>query len=517
MSGGTAAGAGWRTRVEWAALAAVFLGAGAAAGAVVRRGASPAPEDKPLVPVAAAAGGLPQQGTEPPPAVVPGLGRVRVAGQIIELGQPIRPQVLAAARAYLSSPVELRAGGETLTVTRAQLGAVVPVAHVAEVIEQAAAGQGPLRRLLERAASEVHDLPILIDLDDQVALGRLIAFKNRFDRQAESAKYDFGAGRPRPESAGRHLMLYRGLAAIQDALEDGAAAVALPVETVVPRLTSAEVETYDFSQLLGWYETEYSRMPEQETRNFNLRLAGSFVDGSIIPAGADFSMNEAVGERSEVRGFKVAPVIAEGELIDGIGGGTCQIASTTFAASFFSGLDLVRRRPHSRPSGYILLGLDATVVYPTTDLVLGNRYDFPVALHLTVAEGVVRVEVWGARKVYTVSFIRDAYQVFDFQEQVIEMPDWPAGAEVLSQRGVKGYRMKRHRVLCEGTACWRESSESHYPPTMQIIRRGTNPSIPLEGFELPRSDPHKPYSADRHLIATQNGPTLDDMVILRRN
>jgi vancomycin resistance protein YoaR len=516
VSGTTSGGgSGWRVWVEWAALAVVFLGTGAAAGAIVRPDASPSADGGTTIP-----GGEGDAGKSAAPVIAPGaaagLGELRLAGRTIELSQPVRPQVLAAAREYLSVPVALKAGDETLTATRAQLGAVIPVAHVAEVIEQALTGDSGLRRLLQRKQG-VHELPILVELDDQVALGRLIAFKNRFDRRAESAKFDFAAGQPRPESTGRHLMLYRALATIQDALEDGATTIELPVETVTPPLTAAEVGAYDFSQVLGWYETEYSRMPDQETRTYNLRLAGSFVDGSILFPGRNFSVNEAVGERSEVRGFKVAPVIAEGELIDGIGGGTCQIASTTFAASFFAGLDLVRRKPHSRPSGYILLGLDATVVYPTTDLVLRNPYDFPVALRVTVADGKVRIEVRGARRIYTVSFIRDAYQVFPFQEQIVEMPDWPVGAEVMSQRGINGYRMKRYRVLCEGTACWRESAESHYPPTQQIIRRGTNPSIPLEGFELPKGDQHKPYSADRHLIATQLGPTPDDMQIMRRN
>ena len=511
VSGGAHwAGVGWRTAAEWTVLAGVFLLAGAAAGAVVRPPvpAAGGPANGTVVAASAATG--------PTPAAAPGAGALadlRLAGRIIDLAQPVRPQVLAAAREYLSAVVTLRADDETLQLSRAQLGAVVPVAHVADMIERAQAGDTPLRRRIEQSAG-VHDLPILVGLDDQVALGRLIAFKNRFDREVESAKFDFAAGQPRPERPGRHLILYRALAAIQDALEAGAVELALPVEIVAPALTAAQVGTYDFSQVLGWYETGYARIPEQETRNYNLRLAGSFVDGSILLPGQDFSVNGAVGERSEVRGFKVAPVIAEGELIDGIGGGTCQIASTTFAASFFSGLDLVRRHPHSRPSGYILLGLDATVVYPTIDLVLRNPYVFPVALRLTVADGKVRVEVRGARRIYDVTFIRDVYQVFPNQEQVVEMPDWPRGAEVLSQRGINGYRMKRYRMLCEGTACWRESAESHYPPTTQIVRRGTNASIPLEGFELPRQDPHSPYSADRHMLVTQRG---EEMQILRRN
>jgi vancomycin resistance protein YoaR len=500
--------------VEWAVLAAVFVLAGAAAGAVVRPEPS-APRGAGGTVAVAASGESGEEGPGPtiPPGAANGLGNPRLAGHVIDLTQPIRPQVRAAARSFLSEAVTLKAADESFAATRAQLGAVIPVAHITEIVEAALTGDTPLRRILQQAAGSVHDLPILVDLDDQVALGRLIAFKNRFDRLVEPAKFDFVSGQPQPEKPGRHVMLYRALAAIQDALEDGSTTIELPVETVKPPLTAAQVAQYDFSQVLGWFETQYSRMPEQETRNFNLRLAGSFVDGQIVQPGQELSLNAAVGERSEVRGFKVAPVIAQGELIDGIGGGTCQIASTTFAASFFAGLDLVRRRPHSRPSGYIYLGLDATVLYPTIDVVLRNPYDFPIAFRVTVADGKVRVEVRGERKIYQTTFIRDVYQVFPFQEQVIEMPDWPLGAEVLSQRGIKGYRMKRHRLLCEGTACWRESSESHYPPTQQIIRRGTNPSIPLEGFELPRADPHPEYSADRHMeiIELEN-----ELQVLRR-
>ena len=36
-------------------------------------------------------------------------------------------------------------------------------------------------------------------------------------------------------------------------------------------------------------------------------------------------------------------------LVDGIGGGTCQVSGTLHAAAFFAGLEVVERYPHSRP------------------------------------------------------------------------------------------------------------------------------------------------------------------------
>ena len=114
----------------------------------------------------------------------------------------------------------------------------------------------------------------------------------------------------------------------------------------------------------------------------------------ILP-GETFDFNDVVGPRDEANGYKVAPVIAQGELVDGIGGGTCQIAGTLHGAAFFAGLDIVERHPHTRPSFYIKMGLDATVVYPTITLRLRNSFDHPVVLHETVRDGLVRAEVLG--------------------------------------------------------------------------------------------------------------------------
>ena len=96
----------------------------------------------------------------------------------------------------------------------------------------------------------------------------------------------------------------------------------------------------------------------------------------------------------------MAPVISGGELIDGLAGGMCQIASTLHAAAFFAGLDIVSSTPHSRPSAYIPMGLDSTVVYPSTDLKLRNPYDFPVVMHYPVNQGAVKVELLGKERPY---------------------------------------------------------------------------------------------------------------------
>ena len=120
--------------------------------------------------------------------------------------------------------------------------------------------------------------------------------------------------------------------------------------------------------------------------------------------------NQVVGERSAERGYRYAPGISGGQIVDVLGGGICQVASSLYGAAFFSGLGLERQRPHSRPSGYVDMGLDATVVWPDVDLVLRNDFDFPVVLHMRVNQGKVSAEVLGPERPYEVAFEREVLQ-----------------------------------------------------------------------------------------------------------
>ena len=61
------------------------------------------------------------------------------------------------------------------------------------------------------------------------------------------------------------------------------------------------------------------------------------IDGALIAPGARFSFNETTGERNAAKGFEEAPVIINGELQNGIGGGVCQVSTTVFNAAFEAG------------------------------------------------------------------------------------------------------------------------------------------------------------------------------------
>ena len=131
-----------------------------------------------------------------------------------------------------------------------------------------------------------------------------------------------------------------------------------------------------------------------EGRSWNIALAASRLDGLVLPPGRSLSFNRTVGPRGLEEGFRPAPELVDGDRVEGIGGGVCQVASTLYAAALEAGLAIEARQAHSRPSRYLPPGLDATVSHSHgVDLVLRNDSGSPLTLRAAVSRGRLTVEI----------------------------------------------------------------------------------------------------------------------------
>ena len=119
------------------------------------------------------------------------------------------------------------------------------------------------------------------------------------------------------------------------------------------------------------------------------------IDGALVAPGARFSFNETTGERNAAKGFEEAPVIINGELQSGIGGGVCQVSTTVFNAAFEAGLSIDRRTNHALYISHYPLGRDATVNYPDIDLVFTNDTDRWLLVRTFVGAGSLTVNLYG--------------------------------------------------------------------------------------------------------------------------
>jgi hypothetical protein len=211
-------------------------------------------------------------------------------------------------------------------------------------------------------------------------------------------------------------------------------------------------------------------------------------------------------------------VIASGELTDGVGGGTCQIAGTLHAAVFFAGLPFLERTPHTRPSSYLKLGLDATVSYPKLNFRFKNDMPHPLAIGIEVGQGRVRIELRGPKSAQRdVSFVRRIDQITPYQEAMRDDPSLPAGVKVLAQRGVPGFEVTSFRVVRDAASeqVVRERRHDLYPPTTQIWRVGKGAAAPT-GYKPPEGDQHPEYRADEYLILSMGPSTAGLEETLRR-
>lgn len=159
-----------------------------------------------------------------------------------------------------------------------------------------------------------------------------------------------------------------------------------------PELSTEELKSMLYRDILGEYTTYGGGSQGRVT---NIRLACASCNDVILNPGETFSYNEAVGERTSERGFQSAPVIANGQLVPGIGGGICQVSTTLYAACLNAGLEIVERHPHSKPVAYVPHGMDAAVSWGTLDYQFRNNTDYPVKIKTFYENGAISAQILG--------------------------------------------------------------------------------------------------------------------------
>lgn len=445
------------------------------------------------------------------------LPRLQLLGEPLALDPKTPSRALQRLQEHVDGLFDLRLpNGQIERLRLADLGVQIDKERLAQLLRDSVDPTSPLSRWRRRQGlgpDDVVELPAPLALDAERALPRVLAIKDEWDRTAVDARLDLEKRQVLPSRQGWLLDVDASLRALGAALKNGASAVDLVFETIKPQRTTEQLTGVRFDHVLAAFETPYDRSAKARARTFNLRLAASRLDGTVLLPGEEFDFNRVVGPRDEANGYKVAPVIAQGELVDGIGGGTCQISGTLHAAAFFAGLEIVERYPHTRPSSYIKLGLDATVVYPTITYRFRNPFDFPVVLHQTVKDGVVRAEILGPEIPLTVTLIRRIVGAVPYEEA--ERPDdrLARGERVLAQRGVPGFRVRMYRILRDGRHARRERWDMLYPATTQIVAVGTAESTQTGAA---RNDRHGEYTADELLVMTHL-PNAEGVATLRED
>lgn len=134
---------------------------------------------------------------------------------------------------------------------------------------------------------------------------------------------------------------------------------------------------------------------KSENRMNNIRLASSAINGYVIQPYGMFSFNEAVGERTEAKGYKKAPVLFHKEKEYDYGGGVCQVSTTLCMAARSGGLEIKERHSHEKNVDYAQSGEDAAVNYDSLDLKFVNNTDNEVTIYAGVYDEFIVIQLYG--------------------------------------------------------------------------------------------------------------------------
>jgi vancomycin resistance protein YoaR len=198
-----------------------------------------------------------------------------------------------------------------------------------------------------------------------------------------------------PDRPGLRLDPVRAARALLDAALERRPArrvARLPVTVAPARLTAARARAMGINGLVSSYTTDYGGVPN---RIHNVQLVAQLIDKTLIAPGSEFSFNKTTGDRTAAKGFLVAPVIVNGELTTGLGGGVCQVSTTVFNAAFDAGVKITARTNHALYISHYPQGRDATVDYPDVDLRFVNDTGQWLLLRTFVGSASLTVNLYG--------------------------------------------------------------------------------------------------------------------------
>jgi len=219
-----------------------------------------------------------------------------------------------------------------------------------------------------------------------------------------------------------------------------------------PELTTEAAQSMTTLKPLGEFTTSH---PANQDRVINIQTMADEVDGAVVAPGAQWSINEHIGQRTEAKGY-----VAAGAIINGvpyccdhpanIGGGVSQFGTTMFNAIFYSCLEDVEHRPHSLYFPRYPMGREATLGVPGPDVAFRNDTNSPVLIATAYTSTTITVKMYGDNGgLVCTDVTHDIEAVVEFEEELIadETGEVLPGERVDDRSGINGFLVRVDRVV----------------------------------------------------------------------
>ena len=167
--------------------------------------------------------------------------------------------------------------------------------------------------------------------------------------------------------------------------------VDLPVEIDEPR--GSEEELSRIQDELGTYTTSFKT--SNSNRSANIARGAELINGTVLYPGDTFSAYEAVSPFTTANGYYMAGSYLNGETVDSMGGGICQVSTTLYNAVIRAELEVTERSGHSMPVSYVDPAADAAIAGTYKDLKFTNNTDSPIYIEAYTSNKTITFTIYG--------------------------------------------------------------------------------------------------------------------------
>ncbi len=275
----------------------------------------------------------------------------------------------------------------------------------------------------------------------------------KFDVKAKNSKLKLVNGKFKATKSrtGLELQVEDTITLISSALLNDISDEALDLTAVV-KVTKAKYTKEQVSKckdLLGSYSTSYAT--SSSTRANNVRVAANYINGTIIYPGKTFSTIKVIKDRTEENGYQSAPEYSSGKVVEGIGGGVCQVSTTLYNAVINAELEVVERSPHSMVVAYVDVSRDAAISGDYKDFKFKNNTDVPVYIAASADGSTLSFRIYGEetrpenREIKFESEVLEKIQ--PGEPKVVEDPTKPASYRAVTQSAHVGYKARLWKII----------------------------------------------------------------------
>lgn len=290
-------------------------------------------------------------------------------------------------------------------------------------------------------------------------------------------------------------------------LEEDKEEYIIPLVITKPQITTDQIGTEAFPNLLGRCTTKYDE--SNVSRSTNLKVATKTINGKVLMPGEVFSYNGTLGERTAAKGYRLGHGYVGGRNVDMIGGGICQISSTLYNAAIYANLGIVERHAHAHIAAYLDPGKDATVSYGTLDFKFKNTRKNPIMIKASAKNGIATVEIYGIKEdnEYEIQIVSYVQNYIGYKTIYEDDPTKDVGYERVTQTGMRGCNSTTYKIYKQnGVEVKRELlSKDSFAPMHKYITRGTGGAT-AGTQEQPAPTNNEPMVQEPSTPSTQEEP-----------